>query len=322
MKKHTFILFIWITCLLSGCILEDQSDCRRSFTLLFRYTGDGTTDIFREKVTKVNLYVYDAHTQQLVQAYEMDSDDLQRLQGIRLDNLQPGDYEAVCWGNVFESSTVTGESQREDGSLAAPEYHTGQPADTNDPHYYGNTLFTVTNDWTDQQDVCNFRCTHIDIKVRLEGFNDGIALAGTRAESACPVNLHLENLPGYCCFHGNTHDESATYEPALTAAADDASAYESTFCTLRFTDDSDVTLYLTRPADGQPIYSLRMEQFLTENGLSVEDEQEETVEILLRLNTDGVSISVTPFEEEEVHPGMDERRLQLTIDNGQWTIGN
>ena len=229
------------------------------------------------------------------------------MQGIRLDGLEPGEYEAVCWGNVYGSSVVQSEERREEGSVAAPEYFDGKPVDSNNQLYYGNRLFTVKNAWTDQQDVCDFRCAHIDMKVRLEGFT-GIVMPDTRTADACPVDLRLENLPGYCCFNGGVHDETASYDPVLTVAEDDGTAYESTFYTLRFTDDSDATLHLVHPDTGERFYSLRLEQFLADNGLSVEDEQEESLEILIRLNTDGVSISVQPFEEEEVHPGLDERK--------------
>ena len=65
-KTSIILLFLAAATLLGSCIKEDRSDCRRSFTLLFRYTGDGTTDIFREKVAQVHLYVYDATTRALV----------------------------------------------------------------------------------------------------------------------------------------------------------------------------------------------------------------------------------------------------------------
>ena len=45
---------------LSGCIWEDRSDCTCDVILSFIYTGDGDTDIFPEKIDKVNMYVYSA----------------------------------------------------------------------------------------------------------------------------------------------------------------------------------------------------------------------------------------------------------------------
>lgn len=306
MKRLSILLGLMAACLLTGCIKEDMSDCRRSFTLLFRYVGDGVTDVFRDKVGKVNLYVYEAESRALVRSYEVDREALQELQGIRFDDLQPGTYEAVCWGNAYGSSRVQNEEQRTGGSIAAPEYYDGKSVDTNNQLYYGNKVFTVTNDWTDQQDVCDYRCAHIDVKVRLEGFQD-MVFPESRTEDGCPVDLHLDNLPGYCCFNGNPHDETVAYGPVLTVAEDDATVYESAFYTLRFGDENDVLLSLAHPDTGTVFYTLSLAQFLADNQLSVEDEQEESLEILLRLSSDGVSISVQPFEEEDIHPGLDER---------------
>lgn len=307
MKKHAIFFLVMIACLFTGCIKEDQSDCRRSFTLLFRYNGDGTTDIFPDKVTKVNLYVYDTADRALIRSYELDQADLQSLQGIRLDDLEPGTYEAVCWGNAYESSSVLAAEQRETGVMAAPEYHAGNPVDTNDELYHVAKTFTITNAWTDQQDICYFNCAHIDVTVRLEGFEDFV-FADTRADGNCPVGMRLENLPGYCDFSGTPFDEQTLYLPGLTAVADDdATAYESRFHTLRFGDDGEVALRLTRPDTDAPFYTLPIRQFLDAHDLSVEDRQEVALNIVLRLDADGVSISVAPFEEEDIHPGLDER---------------
>lgn len=306
MKKYAIFFFIMIACLFTGCIMEDQSDCRRSFTLLFRYNGDGTTDIFPDKVTKVNLYVYSTDSRALIRSYELNQADLQKLQGIRLDDLEPGTYEAVCWGNAYESSIVQAAEQRETGVMTAPEYQAGTPVDTNDELYHVAKTFTITNAWTDQQDICYFNCAHIDMTVRLEGFNN-IAFTDTRADGSCPVGMQLENLPGYCDFSGTTFDEQTLYTPALGVATDDATAYESNFHTLRFGDDGEATLCLTHPDTGIPFYTLPIQQFLDIHHLSVEDHQEVALYILLRLNSDGISVSVAPFEDEDIHPGLDER---------------
>ena len=36
--------------LAGGCIRENMDDCKGKVTLRFRYVGDGTTDIFPEKM--------------------------------------------------------------------------------------------------------------------------------------------------------------------------------------------------------------------------------------------------------------------------------
>ena len=45
---------------LNGCIKEDMSDCPGNCTLKFSYVGDGTTQIFQDKIHKVDMYVFDS----------------------------------------------------------------------------------------------------------------------------------------------------------------------------------------------------------------------------------------------------------------------
>ena len=45
-----------LVALTTGCIKEDLDSCDTN--LIFRYFGDGTKDIFPEKIEKVDLYVY------------------------------------------------------------------------------------------------------------------------------------------------------------------------------------------------------------------------------------------------------------------------
>lgn len=306
MKRHTILCLLGWTLLLTSCIKEDRSDCQRSFTLLFRYEGDGTTDIFPDKVTQVQLYVYDTRDGALLRQYTLQQNDLRSLQGIRLDDLAPGTYEAVCWGNAGESSQTAGEERRESGIMAAPEWHAGQEVDTNDELYHANHTFTITGAYADQQDICLFHCAHIDLTVRLEGF-DNLVAAASRAGGDCPVGLRLDNMPGHYDFSMQRLDEATTYRPVVTPADDDPTAYETSLHTLRFADDGAATLCLTHPQTDEPFYRLPLRQFLADNGLSVENREEVALDILLRLNNDGVTISVTPFEEESVQPGLDER---------------
>lgn len=318
MKRHTTLfLTALLAFLLTGCIKEDRSDCHRSFTLLFRYEGDGTTDIFRDKVSRVDLYVYEVESRKLLRQYQLNEAELNELQGIRLDDLEPGTYEAVCWGNAFESSGTAVEEHRDQALMAAPEWHAGQDVDTNDELYHAVKTFTITNAYVDQQELCLFNCAHIDLTVRLEGFGQEVVVpVGTRAEGDCPVGLRLENMPGHYDFGMTVLDEETTYRPALAVAADDETAYVSASHTLRFTDDCAAALHLTNPETDETFYTLSISQFLADNDLSVEDHQEVAVDILLRLNTDGVSVTVVPFEDEDIQPGLDERTIRREEGNG------
>jgi disulfide oxidoreductase YuzD len=60
MKKLLYLVVLLAPLvLLASCIKEDYTDCERC-TLTFSYTGDGTWDIFPEKITRVSLYVFNS----------------------------------------------------------------------------------------------------------------------------------------------------------------------------------------------------------------------------------------------------------------------
>ncbi len=60
MKYTKYILSLMFLASLNGCIKEDMSDCPGNCTLKFSYVGDGTTQIFQDKIHKVDMYVFDS----------------------------------------------------------------------------------------------------------------------------------------------------------------------------------------------------------------------------------------------------------------------
>ena len=60
MKYTKYILSLMFLASLNGCIKEDMSDCPGNCLLEFSYVGDGTTQIFQDKIHKVDMYVFDS----------------------------------------------------------------------------------------------------------------------------------------------------------------------------------------------------------------------------------------------------------------------
>ena len=62
MKLINNVLFMLLTVgMFSGCIKEDMDDCPKYSvnTLSLSYKGDGTTEIFNDKIEQVVMYVFD-----------------------------------------------------------------------------------------------------------------------------------------------------------------------------------------------------------------------------------------------------------------------
>ena len=58
MKYTKYILSLMFLASLNGCIDEDMSDCPGNCLLEFSYVGDGTTQIFQDKIHKVEHKLY------------------------------------------------------------------------------------------------------------------------------------------------------------------------------------------------------------------------------------------------------------------------
>ena len=86
-KLYTYLLLSMIVTLplAGGCIRENMDDCKGKVTLRFRYVGDGTTDIFPEKIEHVTMYVYSIADGSLAAIHKYDDNALCGVSGCRRD---------------------------------------------------------------------------------------------------------------------------------------------------------------------------------------------------------------------------------------------
>ena len=93
--KKAIILYILLLVTVTGCIKENLDDCET--TLYFSYLGDGTKEIFPQKIEKVDMYIYNQNNV-FVQKTVLNRKELNRQRGTTL-NLPSGQYHIICWGN-------------------------------------------------------------------------------------------------------------------------------------------------------------------------------------------------------------------------------
>ena len=281
---------------LNGCIKENRDDCKGRVMLRFRYVGDGTTDIFPEKIEKVTMYVYSAVDESFVGMVEYDKSALTAYQGADI-HLFPGRYEIVCWGNVLENSKV-----REGKHVAAPEYFSGQDIPTNDPLYYGRVEVEVPETLDEWDYLCDFVSSHVKMRVRLEGFNNAV-LPIPGLEEDASLSLAMTQLSAHVNFDNiPSQTEICTYYPELTIDPDDPASYVASYNTLRFEDDNDIMIQVhlgTRAL----VHEFSLADFLREHEIPVEGVHEAEVSILIRAGLSG--IEVQDWEREEVTPGFE-----------------
>lgn len=269
-----------------GCIKEDMSDC--GTFLYFSYLGDFNTEIFPEKINKVNLYVYDKN-ENLVQTIILDKGNLNREQGTQL-NLPEGDYHLVCWGNAFGDTQINGESTVKTGIVGAPHYFSNETIATNDSLYIGSRDIRLTGDMQ-RTDTVYFTSAHIKMLVQT---------VGLEGESTYPFTIEVGNLSPTVDFAKNFSPEKAIYYP--TSANDGNGEYDARFNVLRFNDDNDVYVKLISKETSETIYTLNLKDFMSENKITVNGINEAFVGISFRFN--GLSVTVKPWDEENITPSI------------------
>lgn len=290
MKKSRFIYVLSLIVLLSGCIKEDLEDC---YTYLyFSYLGDGTQEIFPQKIEEVNLYIYN-ESGSLVETIILDKNDLNNYQGTSLF-LPDGKYRVVCWGNSEADTQINGASTFGSAIVAAPRYFTKQLIYTNDSLYIGSRDIEVFQ-YQSTLDTVYFSSAHIKMMVEIDGLEDILF------EDSSPVELQVGNLSPTVDFTKRFSSEKIMYYP-LFDVENNTRELVSRFNVLRYNDNNDVFINLVSKETGQTIYSLKLSDFMKANNITVDNINEAFVGIRFRFN--GTNITVTPWDEEIIRPGM------------------
>lgn len=276
--------------LATGCIKEDMEPC--DVNLVFRYLGDGTKDIFPQKIKKVNLYVYnDKGT--LAETFGLDQGDLKRFQGAPLI-LPVGKYRVVCWGNAETNTLLKDVSTLNTALVGAPQYFTKELIATNDSLYFGSREIEIFQD-RPRADTVYFISSHIKMHLELEGLEDVVT-----ADGYSPIEIEIGNLKPTVDFTDTFSTENVLYRPVVYRE-DGETAFKSVLNVLRFNDDNSVYINLISKGSDDIIYTLKLKDFMEDNRITVDGINEVTIGIRFRFN--GTSVTVSPWGEEVIKPG-------------------
>ena len=99
-----FLILLAIT----GCSLIEQgmNDCPTTTTILFTYKSDKGNEILTDYITSVDAFIFDSE-EMMVRHRKFTSSELRAFSGWHVDDLPPGEYYVVCWGNVGDNSRMT-----------------------------------------------------------------------------------------------------------------------------------------------------------------------------------------------------------------------
>jgi len=161
----------------NSCIREDLDECLSTNRLLLSYKGDGTTEIFPDKICRVEMFVFDAENNKCVNSFTLTQQEVAN-RSVMLPPLKAGDYRIVCLGNTHKTRTdglTTGNYERM--IFAAADYLDGKTVSGNDSLYYASTPYKIKpygkgSDEANQTKIIEFASSHYDLLVEVSGIPD------------------------------------------------------------------------------------------------------------------------------------------------------
>ena len=289
---------IALTLLLAGglstsCIKEDHSECRNVYRLALSYKGDGQTEIFADKINKVNMYVFDARNVCVASGVLSETDLESRLTA--LPSLEPGDYKVVCIGNAHQ----TGVESLSDGGLDqvvfAPEsYWEGETVTGNDPLYWALTEYQITPfnaKQVAQTRTAEFKSSHYDVYVEISGLQHQ-----TKAGEQ-PV-VEITGLSPMTDFMNTPKGDPITY--LMDASYNEDAGFTAHACIMRQADMKSVNLKVAYP-DGTLIAEVNFADHIAYNHIDV-TQQECVIPFRIEVTPLSVQINTPTWFIENIIP--------------------
>ena len=235
---------------LISCIREDLSECYGVNKLQLSYMGDGDTEIFQQKISSVEMYIFDAAVE-CVYNRALTDEELSQ-QEVTLPRLAVGEYRIVCVANG-ENTDVVATDGKDYSTMyfADKDYTAGSVTKSNDSLYWSSKSITVTAD--DKTDVAQFVSSHYDIYVEVVGVD---------AQSA--IEIQMSGLMPCTALNTNVAFGTATtYRPVVESVAAE-STKKSAFNVMRHADHSAVEVKVVDNS-GAELAKVNLAQFLAAN---------------------------------------------------------
>lgn len=287
--KHILLILLFIG-FTSSCIRDDDDDsCNDTNTsLLFTYTGDGDIDIFPLKIERVHLYLFGQDNKQVEQLI-LEKNQLTSYQGVKL-NLPEGLYHIICWGNVFDKTSVKG-SDEQTSEISSPEYYAQQPVTTNDSLYFAYHSLEV-KPYGEGTDTVRFLGAHINFNVYLHGY-----YASQQIENI--YHIRINNLPPAYDFKKQNKYNPVSYYP-VGVNNPNSKIYSYKFNILQIKDNNAVTIDLIETQSGKIAYTLPLKEYMGKYNIHVDNKNEAAITVHFSISEIGVS--VLPWENENIYP--------------------
>ena len=236
---------------LGSCIREDLSECYSINKLQFVYTGnDQSSDIFQEKISSVELYIFDAAVECVYNRALTDVELSQ--QEVTLPRLLVGEYRIICVANGKNTDIMATDGKDYSAMYFADKSYTkGEATTSNDSLYWATNNITITAD--DSTVVAEFVSSHYDVYVEVIG-----------VDAQSEVSIEMCGLSPCTSLDSNeAFGDPTTYYPEVKSNASKHTK-SSTFSIMRHSDHTAVEVKLCDKSGGE-LAKVNLAEFLAAN---------------------------------------------------------
>ena len=236
---------------LGSCIREDLSECYSINKLQFVYTGnDQSSDIFQEKISSVELYIFDAAVECVYNRALTDVELSQ--QEVTLPRLLVGEYRIICVANGKNTDIMATDGKDYSAMYFADKSYTkGEATTSNDSLYWATNNITITAD--DSTVVAEFVSSHYDVYVEVIG-----------VDAQSEVSIEMCGLSPCTSLDSNeAFGDPTTYYPEVKSNASKHTK-SSTFSIMRHSDHTAIEVKLCDKSGGE-LAKVNLAEFLAAN---------------------------------------------------------
>ncbi len=273
---------------LSDCVVDIPGTSSTN-KLILSYKGDGTTEIFPDKICRVELFIFDAENR-CVNSTLLPDDQVANRTAV-LPTLDPGVYRIICLGNTH-ATQVEGLNSGDYSQMifAAEDYFAGGVVSTNDSLYYASIYYTV-REAEDGTQTIEFVSSHYDLSVEVIGLPD------LESRAADPAAIEVRGLVPCTNFENQICGETTDY---LLDGGYEGGAYQAFANIMRLTDfgETDVELYY----DGELLAQVNLAEFLAANPVIDCSKQEVLIPIRIEFKSGEITVTVPGWYTESVSP--------------------
>ena len=296
-------IFIWLALMVmvfltTACnrVYDDLSSCL-SNVLVFSYLADDNQEHLQEYVDGIDVFIFDAKEDILVEKHHLEREQLLSPLEVRLPE---GDYKVIALGNALKETTISKESSYRGSLVSRPELteKDGRAASTFDRLYLGEASIT-SKIMNESRDVVRLNSQHVKIHAVVLSDGDNIH-SWFEQNREKGFRLTMESLSARFSFSGQRGGETSFALPFVTD--EKSNCFSLDFNTLRFDNDDPIKIRLMQ---GEKILcTVDVAQYIAQYPelIRITGRQEAVLPLFFRQNPLSLSISVKPWEAVDVVP--------------------